>query len=304
MMTAGLVGAFPKFMRPIIGALFYVPNFFHLRKTARLLKPTFDERLTFTLANPKSEKDPQDHLQMMLREAQQNYPDELTLREITNRVAMSNMGSYHQTTIALTNIMFDILQSDPEFNTIAVLREEIRSIIGANTEWTKAKVSKMVRCDSVLRESLRLHSLGKRSIMRQVKVDGLVTEDGITLPKGCYVSIFSLAGVDGERFEDPEKFDPFRFSRQRENAAPEVPTGNLSFVTTGIDNLAFGHGKHACPGRFLVDFEMKMTLAYVLNNYDLAMPEEYKGKRPKSEWLAEAMMPPAQGRIRIRRREI
>ncbi|KAJ8132212.1 hypothetical protein O1611_g1406 [Lasiodiplodia mahajangana] len=64
-----------------------------------------------------------------------------------------------------------------------------------------------------------------------------------------------------------------------------------------------GHGKHACPGRFLVDFELKMIIAYVLMNYDVEFPPEYKGKRPQNHWLTDACFPPEDVRIRVRRKE-
>lgn len=64
MLTAGLVGLFPKFLRPLIGNLIWPYNFLLLKKHYALLKPLFEERLAL-LANPKSDNDPQDHLQMV-----------------------------------------------------------------------------------------------------------------------------------------------------------------------------------------------------------------------------------------------
>lgn len=299
--TAGFVGFFPKFIRPLVGCLAYIPNRLLLNKIGALLKPTYEARLLL-LEQPKSDKDPQDHLQMILREAQAKHPEELNLHDITRRIAVSVVGAYHQTAIAITNILFNILESDPEYNTISILREEIRDIIGDKGEWTKADVSQMIRCDSVMRESLRIHGFGKRSLMRRVEVP-TVTEDGITLPKGALISIFTYGNMDPDRIEDPTKFDPFRFSRQREEDSSDKSKGSLSYVTTGVENLSFGHGKHACPGRFLVDFEIKMVLAYLLTNYDIELPAEYNGKRPKGPWVAEAMFAPAEGKIRVKRRE-
>jgi cytochrome P450 len=66
--------------------------------------------------------------------------------------------------------------------------------------------------------------------------------------------------------------------------------------------LPFGHGKHACPGRYLVDIELKMTLAYTLLNYEIEFPEEYEGKRPDVTWKGKVLIPPKDATISVRRR--
>jgi len=46
----------------------------------------------------------------------------------------------------------------------------------------------MIRCDSVLRETLRINAYRARNMMRKVMVNNLKTEDGIVLPKGSDIS--------------------------------------------------------------------------------------------------------------------
>ena len=185
----------------------------------------------------------------------------------------------------------------------------MNDIIGpdSNTKWTKYKVAQMIKSDSVARETMRLHSNTNRGVFRKVLVEGIKTEDGIELPKGAYVSFLGRPlQCDPETFEDPFKYDPFRFSRVREKAPRDEKgrsiTSNLSFVSTSPEHLPFGHGGHSCPGRFLVDFEVKMIVAYLLMNYDVEFPAEYNGQRPANRWMAEALMPPSGARIRIKRR--
>lgn len=240
---------------------------------------------------------------MMLRYAQKKRPDELyDLNNIATRLTAANFGSMHQTSIQTTNMLLNILGSDAEYNTVAALRDEAAQILGSDTEWTKGKVSKMVKADSVARETIRLHSFGGRAVFRKVIADGVTTDGGLELPKGVQFSFLSQqAHVDGAAYEDPLKYDPFRFSRAREGD-DAAQTGSQSFVSTGPHYLGFGHGRHACPGRFLIDFELKMIIAYVLQNYDVKFPEEYGGQRPPNRWMAEAVVPPDGVKVLVKRR--
>jgi hypothetical protein len=51
-----------------------------------------------------------------------------------------------------------------------------------------------------------------------------------------------------------------------------------SFVSTVTDDMLFSHWKHACLGRYLIDFELKMIIANVLMNYDM----KFAGARSQS----------------------
>ncbi|KAL4758230.1 cytochrome P450 [Aspergillus foveolatus] len=300
--NAGVAGGCPPVLRPLIGPIVGLKARLANRRLRKHIEPLYHARME-ALKLP-IEDQPQDHFQMMLRFAQRERQEELySLDHIATRVMVANFGSMHQTSIQVTNMLLNILASDPEYNTIAVLRDEIDQVLGSDTAWTKAKVSKMTKADSVARETLRCHSFGGRAVFRKVLVDGVTTDAGLPLPKGTLFSFLSQpAHVDEETYKDPFKYDPFRFSRVREAAIDPAKAGSLSFVSTGPSYLAFSHGKHACPGRFLVDFELKMIIAYVLKNYDIRFPEEYQGKRPANRWVAEAVFPPSGARVLVKRR--
>ncbi|KAH6988282.1 hypothetical protein BKA56DRAFT_714596, partial [Ilyonectria sp. MPI-CAGE-AT-0026] len=157
--------------------------------------------LAFDRNNP-DHKEPQDQVQIIIRFAQRERQHELHNYNIMlRRLAASNFDSMHLTQIQVTNLILNVLDSDAEFNTIAVLRDEIDRILGQDesAEWTKAKVSQMTRADSVGRETLCLHSLGVRAIFRKVMTSNFKTPDGYYLPKGTLLSFLSQpAHVDAE----------------------------------------------------------------------------------------------------------
>lgn len=135
-------------------------------------------------------------------------------------------------------------------------------------------------------------------------VHGLVTDTGVEIPKGIIIFFLGQpAQMDTEIYEALHKYDPFRFSRERDTTTNSAKTNTVSFVSTGPGYLPFGHGKHACPGRFLLDFELKMINAHVLENFDVKLPEEYNGKRHENRWLGETNIPPEGVSLLIKRRK-
>lgn len=290
--SGGLTGGTPVPWRSLVGFFTSWALRYRIGKIKRHIKPVYLERQKPLKHGSKKpfHFEPQDFFQMMMRFAQKERPHEVNdFDSIARRLIVANFGSMYNTSFQATQLILNILGSDAEFNTISVLREEFSSILGKdgghNRIWSKAKVASLTRADSVARESLRLDSFGNRFQYRKVIVDHLVTEDDIALPKGALISMLGYpAHRDANHFpNEPDKYDPFRFSRARE-AFPETDgkpgLQNLTFVGTGPQHLPWGHGKHSCPGRFLVDFELKMMMACLLQNYDIEFPPEYEGKRP------------------------
>lgn len=308
--NAGVSSGSPTLLRPVLGSMSGLPCRLMCRKLSKFLTPLLQERIQIMQSGGA---EPQDQIQMMVQFAEKHRPDELfNFDLLTKRLVGTNFGSMHQTSIQVTNMLLNILGSDAEFNTIAVLRSEVAQIHGSSGDgdggekqqgWTKAKVAQMVQADSVARETLRLNSFAGRAMFRKVVApEGAVTDAGVALPRGSVISFLSQpAHLDEANYEDPEKYDPFRFSRVRAEVAGEEKA-SAKFVTVSTDYMPFSYGRHACPGRFLIDFELKMIIAYILVNYDIKFPDEYGGKRPENYFLTEAYFPPAGAAIMVKRK--
>ncbi|KAH7006901.1 cytochrome P450 [Ilyonectria destructans] len=308
-LNAGATGGAPRLLQPLVGTSVNWTLHTKVHRLKTLFEPIWKDRLASLKCAPEAPNhiEPQDLIQMMAHYAEKNRPEEFNdLDSMTRRLIAVNFGSMHQTSIQVTNMLLNIIGSDAEFNTIAVLRDETRRVLknGTDSQWTKAKVSQMAKSDSVARETLRLHSFGGRAVLRKVMVQGYKTPSGYSLPKGTIISFLGQAAqTDADSIDHPLEFDPFRFSRLREEATSKgKPAPQVSFVTTGPEYLPFGHGKHACPGRFLIDFELKMIITYVLGHYDIKFPSDYNSQRPSNYWVAEAVLPPKEARIMIKRR--
>lgn len=74
-----------------------------------------------------------------------------------------------------------------------------------------------------------------------------------------------------------EKFDPYRFQAIRSGERPDPLQYKVKdqhqFVAATRENLSWGWGRHACPGRFFAAHEIKLIAAEILLNYDLRLPE-------------------------------
>lgn len=301
--------------KPLVGIVTKIANVRLSRAIRRISKtfvPLWQQRLTYLKYSREEQGEsgePWDHIQMMARFAEKHKQDEMRDWDLmAKRMIAVNFGAMHNTVLQATNMMVNVLSSDAEHNTIATLREEFDRVIGRNSQvgdWDRSVVAKLIRADSVARETFRLGSFNGRAVFRKVMVGDLHMPDGTHLPKDTMISLLSYpAQVDKDTYgDDALDCDPFRFSRMREAAiAKGEPEPNVSFLTTSYDFLPFGHGKHACPGRYLLDFELKMILAYILQNYDMKLADQYKGKRPPSKWLAEVNMPPANVKVLFKRR--
>lgn len=89
---------------------------------------------------------------------------------------------------------------------------------------------------------------------------GWAFHDGITIPAGTHLSAAScISNIHESAFEDPTVFDGMRFARMYEREVAEKAAVGEAEAALGmkyqltspsLDNLFYGVGKHACPGRY------------------------------------------------------
>lgn len=128
---------------------------------------------------------------------------------------------------------------------------------------------------------------------------GLRLSTGQIIPKGTLTTILSHSiNQSSDLYPKPWQFDPFRFSKLREIKGNEL---KYQHATTGIDNINFGHGIWACPGRFFASAEIKVVLAYFLMHYDLKLkPGEVK---PGQQHWGLAILPNPTAEVLFRARK-
>lgn len=152
-------------------------------------------------------------------------------------------AAIHTTSSTLTLIMYDILRY-PEL--IPALRKEVVSVLKEDRGWKKTSLYKMRLLDSVMKESIRIATPSPFAMRRYVH-ENITLFDGTKIPKGSYFMMSCVHLLDPSNFgENGDKFDGFRFLNLRQQPGQE---NRWQFVNTGPDNMRFGHGSRACPGR-------------------------------------------------------
>ncbi|KAL8826324.1 MAG: hypothetical protein Q9191_003875 [Dirinaria sp. TL-2023a] len=208
----------------------------------------------------------------------------------------TSMASIHTTSMTVTNAIFD-LAARREY--VEPLLEEIKAIKAAESTpyFSKSSMPKLKKLDSFIKESHRLSPISLLNMRRKIIRD-IVLHDGTLLPAGTHIA-FPLNQVshDPTLWHEPEVFDGFRFFKLREKPGNE---NKFQFVTTGVDNLDFGHGTHACPGRFFAANEIKTILIHLIENYEFKFKAGQE--RPESLWTPGGYHPDPEVKVLIKKK--
>jgi cytochrome P450 len=98
-----------------------------------------------------------------------------------------------------------------------------------------------------------------------------VTSNGIKVKKGDRFVVDASKMGDAEVYTNPTEFDIYRYYRMRQD--PDT-AAKSQLVSTSAENLSFGFGNHACPGRFFAANELKLSLCHLLLNYDWQLSQD------------------------------
>lgn len=342
-----IINVVPAWMKPVVGRLVTIPNRLHYRRASQWLMPHIKERLEqYHRSSSSGEKEGgeaaekhNDFITWIIEDAiKHGDPRGLDPEVISFRIIDVNFAAIHTSSFTSTNALLDIASSPPSPSAdgttattpLDSLREEVLRVYHDEEggRWTKAGLERLVRVDSAIRESMRHTGIFYRGAMRKVvRPGGYQATPDVLLPPGYNVGTSAYSVHHDEDFyDDPHRYDAFRFSRPREEAAAAAAAaaaategggeGNeasaaqrleaavaadkaSSLNTTGEAFLGWGHGKRACPGRYFAADVMRLMLASMVKDYEI----EPLGRRPPSKWMLDTVMPPAGATLRVRRRK-
>jgi len=292
--TAKKINQFPDFLHPIVGPM-YSKSADYKRRLLQLLGSTIKYRREMLDKHGSDWADkPNDYLTWTM-EQESSGPLARDPEYLVLRVLQVNFAAIHTSSMTFTHALYH-LAVHPEYADI--LREEAVSVIKQEGGWNKATMREMKKGDSFLRESARINALSLLTLVREAKQD-YTFSNGLTITKGNYVgtSLYSVHQDEGN-YKDANEFKPWRFV----NDAVEKEGINMQqYVATGPEFLAFGYGKHACPGRFFAANELKAMLAYVVMNYDVQLAGGSK-ERPPNRYVGQNVTPNVTAHVMFRKR--
>jgi len=267
---SGMAEAYISLDHSFVPILFFFPNIPNPNKSkcvaardlfTKIFTEIIDERNKEKKEKP-SYTPPQDFLQVLM-DASYRDGKKLTTGEITGIMIGVLLGGQHTSNVTGTWLMSHLLK-DEEWKTN--IMEEQKKIFAKKSDSEKEglypaqltydEVQNMPIFDQVLSETLRLHPPFFQ-LSRSVKKDTPFQD--YVIPEGSFVNIspgaaHRLTSLWGE---EAESFDPDRF------------TADAKKEHKPYSWIPFGGGMHQCGGRKFAWNSLKVSLTWLLRNYEL-----------------------------------
>ncbi|KGO45758.1 Cytochrome P450 [Penicillium expansum] len=168
------------------------------------------------------------------------------------------------TTVSTLLTFFRVMAQFPDIQRHA--QAEIDIVVGSRLP-TMSDRQNLPYVDALIKEVMRWHPIAP------LGVPHMATEEdeynGYRIPKGAVLvaNIWSFAH-DPEIYNEPMKFNPDRFLECEDGIAPECDP----------QKVVFGFGRRICPGRFLADASLFLTISKSLAVFDIAKSVGEDGK--------------------------
>ena len=281
----------PAALRPVVH--WVLPNCRALRRTAAqgraLLAPVVEERRARRQAGEKRAREDEDCIDWLDEVADGKIEFDPVLAQLNIALA-----SIHTTSDLVGQALINLCLF-PEW--VERLRKEAADVV-ARHGLSKMGMHALHQIDAFLKETHRLKP-STSMIMERLAMKPITLPDGTKIPAGVPVAVSSAHMWSAAIHDAPLRFDPERWLRLRATPGQEFKS---HFVSTSADHFTFGHGKHACPGRFFAADEVKIVLVHVLLKYEVELAGEVRPTEYGFEAGPTLMWDPRTS-VRVRRRK-
>lgn len=332
MQARNAINAYPEYLRGIVAPFVKeVKSLKHFRKRGSdLMKPILDaqgvKERNEKLVSGDNIDEQGTMISWILKHINENERYD-PVKLANNQMGLS-MAAIHTTSMATTAAIYD-LAAHPEY--IQPLRDEIQQVIDEDGQdvdgdgvmnLKKSSMPRLWKLDSFLKESQRFTPPVLAANVR-IATAPLTLSTGHTLPTGTrfgfsawaihnspstsqFAPVPATASTPAHIPAPPSTFDGFRYYKLRQIPGNE---NKHQFVTTSPESLNFGHGNHACPGRFFASNQIKVVLIELLRNWEFRFKGDVGGKggvglRPENCFRDMTCTPNTMAEMEFRRRKL
>lgn len=205
---------------------------------------------------------------------------------------------------------------------VASMRSEINNVV-SREGWTSLHtLEKLRKIDSFIKEAMRVDGFSACKCFNNIAPEPLLnscfkvstmrkTVTPFTFLDGTYIPpdtlLFSNAYArhhDASIYPAPGTFNGSRFWAMHEEHCKLYEGGcscvRFGLTTTSTSFLAWGHGRHACPGRFFASAVMKMILVEIVIRWDVRF--EDGATQQDDFWVGDMCLPNREVEILVRAR--
>jgi cytochrome P450 len=227
-------------------------------------------------ADPERRRKPPNLLEAMIVAADEPGSG-ITDREVAGNVLVMLLAG-EDTTANTIAWMAWLLSRHPA--ALAKAREEVLRVCPDPTTASFDDVARLDYVEACAHETMRLRPVAPQQALQALRDTVL---GGVRIEQGMVAFVVMRRDSVSERHVPNAKaFEPERW------LAPEGVTAAANAAKR--ISMPFGAGPRICPGRYLALLEMKMAMAALLSNFELASVETPDGGEPR-EQLQIAMMP-------------
>ncbi|PIC41498.1 hypothetical protein B9Z55_008895 [Caenorhabditis nigoni] len=199
-----------------------------------------------------------DLLKLLLDREDDKTKEKMTKKEVIENCFAFLLAGYETTSTAMTYCSY-LLAKYSEIQ--KKLWEEIKMVKNEG-KLDYDSIHSMKYLDAVYKETLRYYPPVIHFISRTCLSD--ITIRGQFYPKGCSVTVQGNTIHRSEsNWDHPDIFDPDRFLA--ENSETTEKSGNLKWIP-------FGVGPRYCVGMRFAEMEFKMTIAKLIDKFELGIP--------------------------------
>lgn len=193
-------------------------------------------------------------------------------------------GALHTTSQLLNQALLDLAYAGNQGQAIVdTLRNECKT----SNIWTESSIPpstlpKQVVLEACIKETQRLKPQTLTNLDR-LALRPITLPNGLRLPKGTMISVDQSTMWSEQTWgEDAMDWNPLHWLKHNTTTGEAEFDGHDKLVNSSDRHFAFGKGRFICPGRFLVNGELKIALGLILEKWEARLSQrDYENLKAK-----------------------